>query len=926
MELRRSTIEHVIDFALQCPACAYDLRGLSVLESVRCPECGQIYDIAPLLDQNRFDQRVEEFEVASQRLVGGAWFLALSIILPLAPIVLPVGIIAIVMARRHIADLVGPMRSDPAIRRWSLAEICYPTTLGLLIVVGFVVAVGVAAIFGVSSHNQSIVAIAVIVLVVGVVAGLAARMRDLLVDARATVREHLRRSCVPDDHPILRAARRPHSLTFAMTHGLSALVSARFAAAISQAANIQLQPDDAAVRPSGDAKFGDYQCNAPMALAKKLGQKPRDLAAAIVAAAKVDDIAEPLEIAGPGFINVRLRADFVGTLLAQVGTEARRHEGTEIGNRERGTGNREDARQPSETPDRVGLPIVASPQRVVVDYSSPNIAKQMHVGHLRSTIIGDVLARVLAFDGHTVIRQNHVGDWGTQFGMLIEHYAKHPFPTGADHDEILTKIEDDYRAANERFKNDLAFADAARLAVGRLQSGDATARDVWRRVCAASAAAFTDIYRRLNVKLVEDDICGESFYNQMLAPTIELLRESLPAGAPRPSAASSTEQSPSAALDSVADGRDALETHRRTAEGRGAPREPAPGIEARSLWAADAANPNPERERAGLRAWAECRDDGGAVCVFFYKPDGEPRYKNPEGAALPLIVRKSDGAYLYASTDLAAIRYRTGAPPQALGAKRVIYVVGAPTKLHLEMVFNCVRLAGWVGDDVALEHVSFGQVLGEDRKLLRTRSGGAVKLKELLDEAERRAYETVAAKHADTEEGDSKPDEAELRRIARAVGIGAVKWFDLSRDRNADYVFNWDHMLAMQGNTAPYMMYAYTRIRSIVRKAIEKIGSPDVYASSVAILPNEPAERALAIRLARFGDAIDVVARDLTPHVLCNYLYELAGEFMRFYEACPVIAAPDDATRLSRLRLCDLTARSLRTGMGLLGIDVLERM
>ncbi|MFO0840623.1 MAG: arginine--tRNA ligase [Phycisphaerae bacterium] len=668
---------------------------------------------------------------------------------------------------------------------------------------------------------------------------------------------------------------------------LAAHFSAAIAAALGKPAT---QPADAQLRASGDARHGDYQCNAAMALAKAAGAKPRELAERIVAAVtpRLDKMVQPLEIAGPGFINIRLSDAYLGRRLDEI--------------------------PPADEPngDRVGIPPRKAPQTVVVDYSSPNIAKQMHVGHLRSTIIGDVLARVLAFEGHRVIRQNHVGDWGTQFGMLIAYYEDRQgrpgdaLPHAADHEDVLAAIEDDYRAANERFKSDAAFAEKARLAVGRLQSGDARAREVWQAVCRASEEAFTDIYRRLGVLLSPADVCGESFYNDRLSPTIEALRRALP------------------------------------------PRENPP---------------------AGSE-WAEVRDDQGAVCVFFHDADGQPAFKNPDGQPLPLIVRKSDGAYLYASTDLAAIRYRVG----ELGATRILYVVGAPTKLHLEMVFKAAQFAGWLGADVTLEHVSFGQVLGEDRKLLRTRTGSAIKLRELLDEGEQRAYELLTQRERDAAAQADNAEQAavalsddEKRRIARAVGIGSVKYADLARDRNGDYVFSWEKMLAMQGNTAPYMLYAYARIRSIYRKAAERFGKPDAPAtrdvesdaetetrggaagasavriSAAGANPNCAAssgananragvdlshstERALALRLLRFHETLDAVAAELLPHILCSYLYELAADFMRFYEACPVLAAESPATRASRLRLCDLAARTLRVGLGLLGLETIERM
>ncbi|GMU81194.1 MAG: hypothetical protein AMXMBFR47_10650 [Planctomycetota bacterium] len=731
---------------------------------------------------------------------------------------------------------------------------------------------------------------------------------------------------------------------------LLGLLRARFAQAISTVSGSPVEPAAAAVRISADPKFGDYQCNAAMALAKTLKGNPRQVAEKIVAAAAplLDGIAEPLEIAGPGFINIRLRDAFLAGRMNAIASEP-------------------PDRANAATDDRFGIAPVRAPQTVVVDYSSPNIAKQMHVGHLRSTIIGDALVRVLAFDGHTVIRQNHVGDWGTQFGMLIQHYSTAPFPQGADHDAVLSAIEDDYRTANARFKQDPAYADAARLAVGRLQSGDPAAREVWRRVCEASAAAFRDIYARLGVLLTDADIRGESFYNDRLAPTVALLKETFPPrdggeGVPARERSANVLVRDGGAVDLV---------------GGAGISEGGAGIPAR---AEDSGAGVPAREPeggAGIPAratpWAEVREDSGAICVFLYTADGAPMFKGAEDAPLPLIIQKSDGAFLYASTDLAGIRFRV----DELHATRVLYVVGAPTKLHLEMVFATARLAGWLRDGVSLEHVSFGQVLGEDGKLLRTRSGGAVKLRELLDEAEARAAAFLEKKlAAEPDEYRATFSDAEKQTIARRVGIGAVKYFDLARDRNADYVFDWDTILAMQGNTAPYMLYAYTRVRSIHRKAggagiparseqgeahcgagiparseegeaeaappirarraseeppsdssgavSSYEGGPGVPARSVAI--THPAERALALRLARLHEVIDAVAQDLMPHVLCTYLYDLAGDLNRFYEACPVLDAPDAPTRASRLRLCELAGRALRLGLRLLGIEVVERM
>jgi arginyl-tRNA synthetase len=624
-----------------------------------------------------------------------------------------------------------------------------------------------------------------------------------------------------------------------MTHeSLQSLLEQHFAAALAEVTGQPVDPGAAHVRPAGDPKFGDYQCNAAMPLARPLKAKPRDIAQRIkdAVAPRLAEIAEPLEIAGPGFLNIHLKPSFLAEYLGSIPAPP----------------------AADDADDRVGLPTVGAPQRVIVEYSQPNIAKQMHVGHLRGTIIGDVFARTLAFLGHDVIRQNHIGDWGTQFGMLIRWYREHPLPSPESAADPLDAIEADYRAAQERFERDAQFADESRRAVGALQSGDAEARRIWEALCAESWRAFTEIYERLGVLLRPEDVRGESFYNDKLAPLVQELKTQLAPG----------------------------ETH----------------------------------VTDGDRV--EVREDQGAVCAFIYDAQGEPRFKNPAGEILPMIIQKSDGAFLYATTDLAAIRFRL----EELDAQRVIYVTDARQKLHFQMWMEIARAAGWITSAHSVEHVTFGTVMGPDRKPLKTRSGKSVKLRELLDEAERRAIALLDER--DAAGGDDEPAALtadEKQHIGRRVGIAAIKYADLSRDRAGDYVFDWDTMLAFQGNTAPYMMYAYARIRSIYRKALDAAAA-DVYGGSATLRLAEPAERTLALKLARFGDAVEVVATDLTPHTLCTYLYELATEFMRFYESCPVLKAPDDATRLSRMRLCDLTARTLKRGLGLLGIAVVERM
>lgn len=683
------------------------------------------------------------------------------------------------------------------------------------------------------------------------------------------------------------------------TQSLQNLLSARFATAIAALDPAGPANPDAQLRPSADAKFGDFQCNAAMALSKRLGLKPREVAERIVSAVSpaLSDIAEPLEIAGPGFINIRIRNSCLEGLLGRIPAPPA---GADI--------------------DRLGIGAVVEPQRVVVDYSSPNVAKQMHVGHLRSTVIGDALARVLTFCGHDVIRQNHIGDWGTSLGMAILGlwYAETRFRRGESLQQIeartseLTQIRnqppDERRRILATLCNEWSedvvnaelngFADAP-ISIEQLESGyvfvqtllsvaagldlrahgdelttipqkvtrmlqtggeeNEPERRAWERILKTSLDYCQSIYRRLGVLLQPSDIRGESYYNPMLGTTVIDLQQTL---RPRDKSA------------------------------------PASG------------------------PYAEVRHDKGAVCIYFYSATHQPLFHAQDGGELPMIIQKSDGAFLYATTDLAAVRFRTS----TLKADRILYVVGAPTKLHLDMLFTAARLAGWVGPDVALTHVSFGQVLGEDRKLLRTRMGGAVKLKSLLDEAESHARDELERKlAAEAPEYRDSFGEEEKREIAHRVGIGAVKYFDLARDLNSDYVFNWSTMLAMQGNTAPYLMYAYTRIRSMLRDAERQHGPLDLY-SAPHVTIRDQAERTLALRLARLPDALDTVARDLSPHVLCNNLYELAGDFMRFYEACPVLKAPDDAARTSRLRLCDLTARALRLGLGLLGIQVVARM
>ncbi len=724
-------------------------------------------------------------------------------------------------------------------------------------------------------------------------------------------------------------------------------LSTHFAAAVAEVAGTAPSEIDPAVRPANDPKFGDYQCNVAMALAKRLKSKPRDVAEQIVTAVtpRLGEMVSKLEIAGPGFINIHLADDFLKDYLGEIPAPP---------NSPPSQGGARGGSDPAFAPlsadfDRLGLPPVDAPERVVVEYSQPNIAKQMHVGHLRSTIIGDVFARVLAFEGHEVIRQNHIGDWGTQFGRVIlaiwhiyvaeergepeyveqKHteleQAKKDSPDsvrsvlegirqqqeedlrkdviaeeqGDDKFEVflqkvldsgearelltLERIESAYRfvnlveelargfpslvVPNPRREPPWRLSEVSRLLTPMLQKGgekNKPERLAWEYARLISLTNCRELYERLGVLLTDDDIRGESAYEEDLPGIVNELRQKLATGV---------------------------------------------------------------SGRVAKEPWAAVRDDDEAVCVFLWDENGEPQFKTKEGDQLPLIIQKSDGAFLYATTDLAAIRFRLKDLrfPSGVGAQRVIYVTDARQKLHFQMWMATARAAGWIDDAHRVEHVTFGSVMGTDRRPLKTREGGTIKLSALLDEAEQRALELLNSRDEGTE-GRGDEVAADKEAIARAVGVAAVKYADLRNDRNSDYVFEWGKMISFQGNTAPYMMYAYARIRSIYRKAAERFGSPDVYAPEVAIRVTEPAERTLALRLARLREAIDAVATDLLPHTLCTYLYDLASDFMKFYETCPVLGAADEATRLSRMRLCDLTARSLKLGLGLLGIDVLERM
>ena len=557
---------------------------------------------------------------------------------------------------------------------------------------------------------------------------------------------------------------------------------------------------DPMVVPAAKPEFGDYQANVAMSLAKKLGQKPREIAQQIVEKLEIADLCEAPTIAGPGFINFKLSLQFLNERVAELRSDP-----------------------------RVGVAKVREPVRAIIDFSSPNIAKEMHVGHLRSTIIGDSIARVLEFRGHNVLRLNHVGDWGTQFGMLIG-YLREVRPealTTADALDLGNLVAL-YRQAKQRFDSDEDFQQSAREEVVRLQAGAEDSTRAWQLLCAQSRREFQVIYDWLDIALTER---GESFYNPLLPAVVADLQET------------------------------------------------------------------------GL-----LEEDSGAQCVFL---EG---FTNKEGNPLPLIVRKSDGGFNYATTDLAAIRYRI----EKDGAGRIIYVTDAGQANHFAQVFQVAKRAGWVPETVELVHVPFGLVLGKDGGKIKTRSGDTVRLRDLLDEAIARAKQDLIERLQEKERSESDEFVAE---VARVVGLSAVKYADLSLNRTTNYRFSYDKMLQLEGNTAPYMLYAYARIRSILRKA----GIEDDGPFNAAVTLNEGSEIALAKCLFQLEDAILDVERELLPNRLCSYLYELSQKFNQFYDLCPVVKAEEPA-RSSRLVLADLTARTLKLGLSLLGIKVLERM
>jgi arginyl-tRNA synthetase len=550
---------------------------------------------------------------------------------------------------------------------------------------------------------------------------------------------------------------------------------------------------DPTVRPSDRA---DLQVNGALPLAKRVGTNPRELAQKVLDSGVLDSVASDLEIAGPGFINVTLAPEFLSEQLAAVAAD-----------------------------DRLGAPLV-DPLRYIVDYSSPNVAKEMHVGHLRTTVIGDALVRLLEFVGHRVVRENHIGDWGTPFGMLIEHLL----------DEDLTNIEGAhaigdlntfYKAANDDFEASAEFRERARQRVVLLQAGDPETMRLWELLVGVSTEHFNVVYDKLGVLLTDDDIAGESRYQPLMPDVVERLRDA-----------------------------DLL------------------------------------------------TESDGADVVF------PPGFENRDGDPLPLILQKRTGGFNYATSDLACVIDRV----ERVGADVMLYVVDAGQALHFQMVFEVSAMAGWIAPLTEAHHVQFGVVLGEDRRRLRSRTGEPVKFVDLLDEAVERAKAAI-------DERTSDLDDDERAAVARMIGIGAVKYADLSTDRVKDYVFEWDRMLSFDGNTAPYLQYAHARICSLFRRG--EVERASVRGDAITI--DAPQERALALRLLAYPTAIDATLDTYSPHRLCNYLYELSTDFTAFYEHCPVLKA-DEAMRKSRLALADLTARVLAHGLGLLGIDVPERM
>ncbi|HHF1017376.1 TPA: arginine--tRNA ligase [Haemophilus influenzae] len=556
------------------------------------------------------------------------------------------------------------------------------------------------------------------------------------------------------------------------------------------------QSCDALVRQSGKPQFGDYQANGIMAAAKKLGLNPREFAQKVLDNLQLSDIAEKLEIAGPGFINIFLNPTWLTTEISAA--LSHKNLGIQATNK----------------------------QTVVIDYSSPNVAKEMHVGHLRSTIIGDAVARTLEFLGHNVIRANHVGDWGTQFGMLIAYLEKMQNEHASEME--LQDLEAFYREAKKHYDEDEIFAEKARNYVVKLQSGDEYCRTMWKRLVDITMQQNQHNYNRLNVTLTEKDVMGESLYNPMLPSIVEDLK------------------------------------------------------------------------KQGLAV-----ENDGALVVYL------DEFKNKDGDPMGVIVQKKDGGFLYTTTDIAAAKYRY----ETLKANRALVFSDTRQSQHMQQAWLITRKAGYVPDSFSLEHKNFGMMLGKDGKPFKTRTGGTVKLADLLNEAIERATVLINEKNTNLSND-------EKQAVIEAIGIGSVKYADLSKNRTTDYVFDWDNMLSFEGNTAPYMQYAYTRIRSIFNKT--DINSTALLAAPLTIKDDK--ERTLAIKLLQFEEAVQTVGKEGTPHVLCAYLYELAGIFSSFYEHCPILNAENESIKLSRLKLALLTEKTLKQGLTLLGIKTVEKM
>ncbi|MEX1221642.1 MAG: arginine--tRNA ligase [Idiomarina sp.] len=571
------------------------------------------------------------------------------------------------------------------------------------------------------------------------------------------------------------------------------------AAAIAELKQNGTLPDDVAPRIQldrpRDKSHGDFATNLALMLAKPAKANPRALAEAILAALPDNDIIAGADIAGPGFINFKVSQQ---QLLEQL--------------------------EAAYASAELNITKAETSKRVVIDYSSPNLAKEMHVGHLRSAIIGDAVARVQEFLGHTVIRQNHVGDWGTQFGMLLAHMEELDAATA---EFELNNLETFYKAAKRSFDESEAFAKRARELVVALQSGDEYCNKLWQQFIDVSLTHCQEVYDRLGVQLTRNDVMAESAYNDDLAPVVKDL------------------------------------------------------------------------ETQGLLV-----EDQGAKCVFL------DEFKNKEGDPLPIIVQKTGGGFLYATTDLAAIRYRVG----TLNADQVMYFVDQRQGLHFQQIFTLARKAGYASADLQLDHFGFGTVMGKDGRPYKSRDGGVTKLADLLDEAERRALELLQQK-------SNELSETEQEHIAKVVGISSVKYADLSKNRTSDYIFDWDTMLSFEGNTAPYLLYAFTRVNSIFQKA-----GLDANSVTGNLMLEDEREIALANQLVRFNEVVHSVADKAMPHFLCGYLFELAGNFSSFYEACPILNNDNAEQRQSRLKLSALTARTLQQGLRLLGIPTLEKM